>query len=87
MIVQLSKRVRTLTRLFSSAEATKKVEDKPRNYGNLSDKDRIFSNLYKDQDPFIEGAIKRVVFGLYSRVIGIELRIFLLVLKTLSLTK
>jgi len=22
-------------------------------YGNLSDKDRIFTNLYKDGDPFI----------------------------------
>jgi len=63
MIVQLSRRTRTLTRLFSSPEATKKVEEKPRNYGNISDQDRIFSNLYKDQDPFIKGALQRVVFG------------------------
>lgn len=28
-------------------------------YGNLSDQDRIFTNVYKDQDPFIEGAMKR----------------------------
>ena len=30
-----------------------------RSYGNLSDKDRIFTNLYKDGDPFIDGALKR----------------------------
>ena len=30
-----------------------------KSYGNLSDQDRIFTNLYKDEDPFIEGALKR----------------------------
>lgn len=30
-----------------------------RMYGNLQDKDRIFTNLYQDQTPFIEGALKR----------------------------
>ena len=30
-----------------------------RSYGNLSDQDRIFTNVYCDQDPFIEGALKR----------------------------
>ena len=30
-----------------------------RSYGNLSDQDRIFTNVYKDQDPFIKGAMKR----------------------------
>lgn len=29
-------------------------------HGNLSDQDRIFTNLYKDGDPFIKGALKRV---------------------------
>lgn len=28
-------------------------------YGNLQDQDRIFTNLYRDGDPFIEGAFKR----------------------------
>ena len=28
-------------------------------YGNLSDQDRIFTNVYKDGDPFIDGAMKR----------------------------
>ena len=31
-----------------------------RQYGGLKDQDRIFTNLYKDGDPFIEGALKRV---------------------------
>jgi len=30
-----------------------------RTYGNLQDKDRIFTNLYKDESPFIQGALKR----------------------------
>lgn len=30
-----------------------------RSYGNLKDQDRIFTNLYKDEDPWIEAAIKR----------------------------
>lgn len=29
-------------------------------YGGLKDQDRIFTNLYKDGDPFIDGALKRV---------------------------
>jgi hypothetical protein len=30
-------------------------------YGNLKDSDRIFTNVYKDGDPFIGGALKRVI--------------------------
>jgi hypothetical protein len=30
-----------------------------RMYGNLSDQDRIFTNLYKDTEPWLDGAIKR----------------------------
>ena len=29
-------------------------------HGNLRDADRIFTNVYRDGDPFIEGALKRV---------------------------
>ncbi len=29
-------------------------------YGNLKDSDRIFTNGYKDGDPYINGALKRV---------------------------
>jgi NADH dehydrogenase (ubiquinone) flavoprotein 1 len=36
---------------FSTAKKT---------YGGLSDADRIFTNLYKDGDPYIQGALKRV---------------------------
>jgi len=28
-------------------------------YGGISDQDRIFTNLYKDQSPWIDGALKR----------------------------
>ena len=30
-----------------------------RSYGNLQDQDRIFTNVYKDNDPFVDGALKR----------------------------
>ena len=33
----------------------------PRKHGGLKDTDRIFTNLYRDGDPFIEGALKRVI--------------------------
>jgi hypothetical protein len=29
-------------------------------YGNLKDSDRIFTNVYKDSDPYISGALRRV---------------------------
>lgn len=32
----------------------------PRKHGGLKDSDRIFTNLYRDGDPFIDGALKRV---------------------------
>ncbi len=31
-----------------------------RTYGNLKDCDRIFTNVYKDTDPYISGALRRV---------------------------
>lgn len=30
-------------------------------YGNLKDSDRIFTNVYKDGDPYIKGALLRVI--------------------------
>jgi hypothetical protein len=30
-------------------------------YGNLKDSDRIFTNVYKDTDPYISGALRRVL--------------------------
>lgn len=44
-------------------------------YGNLKDSDRIFTNVYKDGDPYINGALKRVTHFLF-REIGIVRRIY-----------
>lgn len=30
-----------------------------KSHGNLSDQDRIFTNVYNDESPFIDGALKR----------------------------
>lgn len=35
-------------------------------YGNLKDQDRIFSNLYNDNDPYINGALKRVLNTIFK---------------------
>ena len=35
-------------------------------YGNLKDSDRIFTNVYRDADPYINGALRRVRFYLHS---------------------
>lgn len=35
-------------------------------YGNLKDSDRIFTNVYRDGDPFIKGALQRVISCLYE---------------------
>jgi hypothetical protein len=48
-----------------------------RSHGNLKDQDRIFTNLYKDGTPFVEGALKRVnidvrLIFINYRVIGTE---------------
>jgi len=43
-----------LTR-FQFATTTNKT------YGNLKDADRIFTNVYKDTDPYITGALRRVL--------------------------
>lgn len=44
-------------------------------YGNLKDSDRIFTNVYKDGDPYINGALKRVHNFINYRVIGIVQKI------------
>lgn len=46
-------------------------------YGNLKDADRIFTNVYKDTDPYINGALRRVLIFLF-REIGIVLKTSLL---------
>lgn len=35
-------------------------------YGGLKDQDRIFTNLYKDGDVGIQGALKRVIISFLS---------------------
>ena len=41
-----------------------------RSYGNLKDQDRIFTNLYKDDDPFIDGALRRVIIDIFNNNVG-----------------
>ncbi len=48
----LRNNVKASRALFTQATAM-------RFHGNLSDQDRIFTNVYKDEDPFIAGALKR----------------------------
>lgn len=43
-----------LTQIFKRFASTTKT------YGNLKDSDRIFTNVYKDSDPYIKGALRRV---------------------------
>jgi len=47
-----------MTKLLMSSQIIQ-TQQRFKTYGNLQDKDRIFTNLYKDGDPFIEGALKR----------------------------
>ena len=51
MISRLHLMMRKSARFFSTTEKT--------SFGNLSDQDRIFTNLYRDGSPFIDGALKR----------------------------
>ena len=37
-------------------------------YGNLKDADRIFTNVYKDTDPYISGALRRVIAVLFREI-------------------
>lgn len=53
----------------------KRFASTTKTYGGLKDSDRIFTNVYKDTDPYIKGALRRVFFPSYFRVIGIELKI------------
>jgi hypothetical protein len=49
----------SFTSSFRFATTTNKT------YGNLKDADRIFTNVYKDSDPYINGALRRVLFDIY----------------------
>jgi hypothetical protein len=41
-----------------------------RAYGGLKDQDRIFTNIYRDEDPFLESAMKRVKFKVILKFLG-----------------
>ena len=43
-----------------------------RYYGGISDQDRIFTNLYRDNDPFIEGAMKRGDWNQTKEILGMR---------------
>ena len=49
-----------LTQIFKRFASTTKT------YGNLNDADRIFTNVYKDTDPYIKGALRRVFISIKS---------------------
>lgn len=55
-------------------------------YGNLKDSDRIFTNVYKDTDPYISGALRRVLYLIF-REIGTRPKILLLMDQIGSLMK
>ena len=50
LIRNISRSLRSRAKYFLSTMRT---------YGNLSDQDRIFTNLYRDDDPYINGALRR----------------------------
>jgi len=54
--------LRQLTRYVKPSECQKAVSIRrfgERVYGNLSDQDRVFTNLYADDDVYIDGALRR----------------------------
>jgi NADH dehydrogenase (ubiquinone) flavoprotein 1 len=50
-----------LNRLFKKKSSLKTIQfcSFSRYYGDLKDQDRIFTNLYRDSSPWIDGALKR----------------------------
>ncbi len=61
-----------LSKIFTSAISKGKLQapfvryfaaEAKTSFGNLKDQDRIFTNLYGDGDPYINGALKRVLIN------------------------
>ena len=59
-----------LSKIFTSSLSKGKIQvplvkyfaaEAKTTFGNLKDQDRIFTNLYGDGDPYINGALKRVL--------------------------
>jgi hypothetical protein len=54
-----------LNKTFAEVVPASQTQTPKKTYGGLSDADRIFTNVYRDGDPFIEGALKRVKLTIY----------------------
>ena len=46
--------------ISSSSRLLRKLFATTKTYGNLKDSDRIFTNVYRDSDAYINGALRRV---------------------------
>jgi hypothetical protein len=44
----------------STTQSPSATPSQKKTYGGLKDRDRIFTNLYREQSPFLDGALKRV---------------------------
>jgi len=50
---------KSLAKLLPTLKHTRTFCAGTRQYGGLRDQDRIFTNVYRDGSPFIEGALRR----------------------------
>ena len=55
-----TKSLKNNLKFFSTVPQTQQESGIKKSHGGLRDQDRIFTNVYRDGDPFIEGALKRV---------------------------
>ncbi len=61
VLLNLFKHLHILFSLYMIRQIIKKSTIGRFLYGNLKDSDRIFTNVYKDGDPYIKGALLRVI--------------------------
>jgi hypothetical protein len=56
-------KLRLNQKYFTGVTTTSNIQQSgvKKTFGGLKDSDRIFTNVYRDGDPFIEGALKRVI--------------------------
>lgn len=64
----------TTSRNSSAVKASRSYSTATRSYGNLKDSDRIFTNLYNDESPWLDGALKRVRYPYCHHIILLILR-------------
>lgn len=65
-----SKSFKNNFKFFSTVPQPQQESGVKKSHGGLKDSDRIFTNLYRDGDPFIEGALKRVNFYNSGRLVS-----------------